>query len=324
VFRLLLLVAVSASTGFAQAANSIASAGYSFSGATPVAPGQVISLFVPSLNVPNARATKTPWPTSLSGVSVVVPNPPNPAYPTALPILSVSSYLCEGPATQFCPAEIAVQVPYEPTCIPNQLDDCMFGPFGSLVLVAVQVNGVAGPGFLLAPSAGQPHFLNSCDSIFGSGGICLQQITHADGSLVGGFALPGVTPAHPGESVTIYAVGLGPTPHSKTGQAVAAPDALPDDVYLTPAILTDLGATQPFKGGASMEFGAPIKADWAGLVPGFVGLYQINVTLPATLPAGAAGCNGFEGGNVRMFWGNILDQDTVNTAPFVDVCVANN
>ncbi len=322
-FRLLFLAtALVASTAFAQAPN-YPSAGYSFSNGTLVAPGQVISLFVWGLNVPNATATAVPWPTSLSGVKVVVRNPPNSGYPTALPILSVSSYpdLCAGGLVEYCPTDIVVQIPYEPICIPNgQPNDCDFGP--SSVIVSVQANGVAGQSFLFAPRVG-PHFLNSCDSILGlPAGACLQLITHADGSVVAGVGLPGVSPAHPGESVTIYAVGLGATPHSKTGQAVTSPDALPYDVYLTPAILT--GASLQFKGGASLEFGAPIKADWAGLVPGFVGLYQINVKLPATIPVGASACNSAEGGNVRLFLGNQVQQDTVNTTPFVDICVVTN
>ena len=85
-FRFLVLATlVSASTATAQVANNIASAGYSQSYATPVAPGQVISLFVKGLNVSNAVASTDPWPTTLGGVRVVVaPNPQSLAYPTAI------------------------------------------------------------------------------------------------------------------------------------------------------------------------------------------------------------------------------------------------
>ena len=317
-FRLLVMAAaVSASTATAQIANYVASAGYTFSSVTPVAPGQVISLFVDGLNVPNAAASAVPWPTALGGVSVVVPNPPNSGYPTALPILSLSSYAdaCSGGLVNFCnTTDIVIQFPYEPICIPNGFPNaCTIGGPSAVYLV-VEVNGVAGQGFWFSVGGG-PHFLNSCDSIYGRpSGSCNQAITHADGSLVGPAGLQGASPARPGEEITIYAVGLGPTAHSKTGQAVTIPDPLPTAAYLTPAILT----------GTTLQFGGSIKADWAGLVPGFVGLYQMNMQLPATIPTSLPPCAGAEGGNVRLFFGNQVQQDTANTAPYTDVCVASN
>jgi uncharacterized protein (TIGR03437 family) len=321
VFRILVLAAaVSALTASAQIANHVGSAGYSFSNGMQVAPGQVISLFVQGLDVPNAVAPAIPWPTSLGGVSVIVPNPPNASYPKALPILSISSYpdACSGGLLNFCnTTDIVVQVPYEPVCIPNGFpNDCTIGVQPPLV-VTVQGNGIAGQGFYLYPTPGgaAPHFLNSCDSIYGMGsGNCNQLITHADGSLVGPFGWPGVSPANPGEAVSIYAVGLGSTQNAKTGRAVSAPDPLGRDVYFTPAVLS----------GLALQFGPSIKADWAGLIPGFVGLYQINVELPSTIPSGTPPCASLEGGNIRLFFGffgNQVQQDTVNTTPFTDVCV---
>ncbi len=314
--RLLILsTAVFASTACAQIVNYVASAGYSFPDSTPVSPGQVISLFVHGLNVPNAAADTAPWPTILSGVSVVVPNPPTASYPTALPIFSVSSPVgCAGSLAEFCATNIVVQFPYEPICIPNgQPNDCTIGG-PATVDVVVRVNGVAGQAFSLSPRGGL-HFLNSCDSIYGvPSGACYQLITHADGSLVGVFGLPGVSPAHAGETITIYAVGLGPTLNGRTGQAVSAPDPLSGDVYLTPAVLI----------GSDLQFGPSIKADWAGLAQGFVGLYQINLQLPSAIPAGIPPCGSAEGGNLRLFFGKQAGQDTTNTAPFTDVCMTTN
>jgi uncharacterized protein (TIGR03437 family) len=91
-------------------------------------------------------------------------------------------------------------------------------------------------------------------------------------------------------------------------------DPLGYNVYLTPAVLV----------GSNLQFGPPIQADWAGLVPRFVGLYQINVQLPATIPTGIPPCGSAEGGNLRLFFGNQVSQDTANTATFTDVCVATN
>jgi uncharacterized protein (TIGR03437 family) len=319
-FRFLVLaIVVSASTATAQVANNVVSAGYSQSFVTMVAPGQVISLFVKGLNVPNAAASTDPWPTTLGGVRVVVaPNPNNLAYPTALPILSVSSdpLACAGDLTGFCKTtNIVVQFPYEPICAPNWVPATCNS---TAVYLAVQVNGVAGQGSWFSTVAGpQPHVLNSCDSISASHGeSCNPAITHADGSLVGGTMLPGISPAHPGEEIVIYAVGLGATANAKTGQIVTVPDPLLQGVYFTPAIFT----------GTTLQFGAPIKADWAGLVPGFVGLYQMNVRLPPTVPGNIGACGSPAAGIVRLFFGNFGDPaglDTPNTAPFIDVCVAN-
>jgi len=324
-FRFLVLaIVVSASTATAQIASLVASAGYSQSFGTPVAPGQVISLFVKGLNVSNAVASTDPWPTTLAGVSVVVaPDPQNSAYPTALPILRVSSDAgaCAGGDIAYCNSankttNIVVQFPYEPICVPNGLPNTCSSPMG--VSLAVQVNGVAGQGSVFYTNAGpQPHVLNSCDSISTSHGeSCNLAIAHADGSLVGGIMLPGISPAHPGEEIVIYAVGLGATANAKTGRIVTKPDPLLQDVYFTPAIFT----------GTTLQFGAPIKADWAGLVPGFVGLYQMNVRLPPTVPGNIGACGRPAAGIVRLFFGNFgfpAGLDTPNTAPFIDVCVAS-
>jgi hypothetical protein len=216
---LLMVAAVSAVAASAQTSTYVASAGYSYSNVTEVASGQVISLFVQGLNVPDAVATDVPWPTSFGGVSVIVPNPPTSVYPTALPIFSVSTYPlgCVSGPGDLCTTNIVVQFPYEAICIPDGSPNaCTIGG-PHTVLVVIQLNGAAGQGFTLGPFGG-PHFLNTCDSIYNPPGpICNQVITHADGSLVGYFGYPGVSPAHPGEEIAIYAVGLGPTSNSKTG-----------------------------------------------------------------------------------------------------------
>jgi uncharacterized protein (TIGR03437 family) len=228
---------------------------------------------------------------------------------------SNSTQVAPGGLVNFCNVTgIVVQIPYEPLCIPNgQPNDCTIG-VPSTVSVAVQVNGIAGQVFYFSLGGG-PHFLNSCDSIYGRpSGICNQLTTHADGSLVGPLGWPGVSPAHPGETIIIYAVGLGHSRNSKTGQAVSTPDPLPGPVYLTPATLI----------GTTLQFGPSIKADWAGLAAGFVGLYQMNVELPTTISSSMPTCNGAEGGNIRLFFGRQVGQDTARTAPFTGVCIATN
>lgn len=99
-------------------------------------------------------------------------------------------------------------------------------------------------------------------------------------------------PARPGEALVIYAIDLGPTVPAATSGA-AAPSAEPlARVVPTPVVLF---------GGGLFGGGVPVDALFAGLTPGFVGLYQINVVVPEeaprgenvalTLAVGAAGSN---------------------------------
>jgi uncharacterized protein (TIGR03437 family) len=77
-------------------------------------------------------------------------------------------------------------------------------------------------------------------------------------------------PAAPGSYVSLYADGLGPL--SETFNAgTAAP---------TNSLVTLSGQVTAIIGGLS----APVQ--FAGLAPGYVGLYQINVRIPATITAG--------------------------------------
>jgi uncharacterized protein (TIGR03437 family) len=93
--------------------------------------------------------------------------------------------------------------------------------------------------------------------------------THADGTLVGPAALlPGLTtPANPGETITLYGTGFGPTNPATDGLVVTTPAT---------------AATQPV---VSIG-GATASVTFAGLTS--AGLYQVNVQLPGTLPDGDA------------------------------------
>jgi uncharacterized protein (TIGR03437 family) len=88
--------------------------------------------------------------------------------------------------------------------------------------------------------------------------------THPDGSLVGPKTLfPGVsTPAGPGELIVLYGTGFGlTTPPFAAGQLVDKLTRLNDSIAIR------IGGTI-----AEVQF--------AGLAPGFAGLYQFNVRVP--------------------------------------------
>jgi uncharacterized protein (TIGR03437 family) len=88
---------------------------------------------------------------------------------------------------------------------------------------------------------------------------------------------PGVTThaAKAGDTLTLWTIGLGPTsPYVATGQAaLVAPLA-----WLTSMPVVTFG------GGVG---GATATPQYAGLSPGYAGLYQVNVTIPDSVPTGA-------------------------------------
>jgi uncharacterized protein (TIGR03437 family) len=87
--------------------------------------------------------------------------------------------------------------------------------------------------------------------------------THADGSL-----LKPESPATPGEVIVLYATGLGPTRPAFLDLELATTAA----TVTTPVEVLVDGQAVP---AADVQY--------AGVTPGYAGLYQVNVRLPATL-----------------------------------------
>jgi len=79
-------------------------------------------------------------------------------------------------------------------------------------------------------------------------------------------------PAHQGDYVNLFATGLGPVTHQPATGAPAAANPLAQTANKVTVAIGNVPATVPF----------------AGLAPGFVGLYQVNVQVPANSPIGDA------------------------------------
>jgi uncharacterized protein (TIGR03437 family) len=114
-----------------------------------------------------------------------------------------------------------------------------------------------------------PEFLYWAQNTSGQSPVVA--VSNANGDLIGPTGLnPGVSlrPAHPGESVTVYGIGFGPT---MTGPIPGTPASKPDSV----------------QGNASVNVGGSDDvSSYAGVTPAVAGLYQVNIIVPAGLAAG--------------------------------------
>jgi uncharacterized protein (TIGR03437 family) len=280
-------------SGQDSSVNTIAAVGYLPPAPVVVAPGQVVTVFVEG----NVQGAITATVQQISD---------HPA-----PVLGVTPPAnCVIAPTSICSATTAVtiQIPYE--IVPDCFVCALPASFNTQLFVSV--NGAAGALFGLTPVTDRVHLLTACDSLVSNGGgpapynglPCPPLVTHADGSLV---ALG--SPANGGEEIVAYAVGLGATtPAVPTGQAAATATPAAQTFSLAFNFLPNALAAKPVPPAA-----APL---YAGLTPGFVGLYQINFIVPQP-PAGMAACSSLVQSNLTVSVGgqNSFDGGGICVAP---------
>jgi len=216
--------------------------------AEAAAPGEILAVFGNQLAAPGTSAQ-------------------NPGLPPLATMLGGVQVLVNGtPAPLYfaSPGQVNFQLPYE-------------APVGQTATIQVVSNGTAGNLRPLSVSAIVPRELVWPASVISGGyGIIVNQ----DGSLtlpnpVTGFVTHA---AKPNDTITIYCEALGQT---------------------TPAAVTGAAATstQPFEtvpnvtvtfGGLFEGVQTTANAFFAGLTPTAVGLYQVDVTIPANVPLGSA------------------------------------
>ena len=181
----------------------------------------------------------------------------NGALPTSLEGVSVSINGVPAYISYISPTQINVLAP----------DDATLGSVPVLVTTA----GQASNSFAAQKVQFAPAFLT-----FDGTYVAAQ---HLDSSLVGKPGLlagAATTPAAPGETIIMYAVGFGPTnPQLPTGQVVTAAAPLANTVQFS------IG-------------GVAVTPSFAGLSGS--GLYQFNVTVPASLASGDAAVLAIIGG----------------------------
>ena len=153
------------------------------------------------------------------------------------------------------PTQVNFQMPFEAAAGTAQVTVTLANLTSAVTNVTLSS---AAPGIFTANSAGtgQGAVLNAVTA----------EIAAPTGSLTGAKPIPR------GQFITIYCAGLvavNDTPVSGTA-ALSSPLSR----TVSPTTVTVGGVTVP--------------ADFAGLTPGFVGLYQVNVQIPATATTGDA------------------------------------
>jgi hypothetical protein len=288
---LLACVAFGGISTFAQPV--IGGAGYSPT-AIPVAPGQIITLFVQSANsdITGPVRASGSLPATLAGISVTYRQVSD--HPAAmLAVQPISSCLGFPPAGSACNTTLAVtaQLPFDmltlcPICGRPDIPAYVF----------VSVKGVTSALYSVQPLNDQVHILTSCDIFLipsdallprNSALPCSPIVTHLDGKVV-----TASSPAKGGEVLVAWAIGLGQTgdPSATAGQppvqSSATQTAFGIDFNYRPNALATKPLGPNFFGVPTFAYPMPL---FTGATAGFAGLYQINFIV-APPPAGLSAC----------------------------------
>lgn len=251
----------------AQSSSNVVGLGYSAPPLLPVAPGQIVTIFVTGVNPSpstGASASSVPLPTSLAGITVNLTQA-NPSLPTPdlrVPIFAVSSTvaLCPGDPSDNCNLiGVTVRIPVELAApLPND-----YGLVGGPAVLTVSDGTNTTPPILLNPVWDQIHIF---------------AITHVDGSRV----TPS-SPATAGEVLVMYASGLGlPLSVALAGNTGAASPSPATPVVSLYAMNYDYRINaSPSRAGATVPLPSPDPTIlFVGLTPTLVGVWQINFVLP--------------------------------------------
>jgi len=292
-------------------AQTLVGAGYVAPAPVSVAPGQIATFYVPGVQL---ALINTP-----PGTPPTVTLQQNGANTTTAPIQSVRvvsqcpDVTAISVSTCGSLTAITVQIPYElvPYC-----PLCARPVSATPPLLTISRNGQALTSIELNPLADEVHVLTACDVALGpptlsqpnlTGLPCAPLVTHENGSLVSA-----TNPAAGGEALTAWVFGLGQTtPAAATGQpAKMAPTA--ETFYLDFNYTLNALPTKPFTGEPDRIVPTPL---FSGLAPGYVGLYQVNFTVPPPPPNGIAHCS-VPGSNLTVSIGGQFSFDGAG------ICVA--
>ncbi len=228
------------------------------SGGTPG--GAIATIFGVNLSTVDGivQATATPLPTTLGGTSVRIGG-------ILAPLFAVVRVNGQE--------QINLHVPFD--FIQAALSPGRPSQAQQFVEVVVSSNGVSNAPVLMQLAAAQP-------------GIFVVDGVHGAILDVSNVLISAQNPAAPGDTVVVFATGLG---------AVSNPPPAGE-----PASLEALSPTPVF--ATATVAGRPAIVTFSGLAPGFVGLYQVNLVVPMDTPSGdvdiAISMNGVASNTVKM------------------------
>jgi uncharacterized protein (TIGR03437 family) len=267
----------------AQAQTGIGVAGFGYrqpANAITAAPGQfmIVSVLGITTRIPNPIVppiTSGPAP-AVQGITVGFVQGP---VTVQVQIWEVQQSPC--PASGACsPATtLTMQIPYE------------LNPDSSTqAVLEVQENGAPVTNIVLNPVTDSVHVLNTCDQTglflsLASGlpaDFCVPMVMHAQGPLVSMSAS-----AKPGETLVVWAYGLGAIDHPMPEDCCSSVDQLPLAVQPFNVSLTYADA-----GRFLLRRLAQVVPDYVGMVGS--GLYQVHFVVPA-VPSDISPCSGTSG-----------------------------
>lgn len=265
-----------------------------------VAPGQVIPLTVHGLSGPvqDAFAESTPLPRRLAGFEVKLNR--YGSDPVPLPILAVLGRSTCPEAWAYTPcqpeplATITVQLPY--TLPFSDGGNSIFIPCCDAVLTIYE-NGTRRGDVRVAPGPDQVRLMSRCDTAlpYSSrvpvgyfGDSCQAPVFDAQGKQLDMGNLAGG-----GDILTVYAWGLGRVdPKIPTADSIMEGEAPRRPLAVAGAFVVryEFAANAAVGPGPKPPGLASEGYTWAGLIPGSVGLHQINLRVPP-VPSGTPRCD---------------------------------
>jgi uncharacterized protein (TIGR03437 family) len=276
-----------------QTGPTLIGSGYNLPTALRLAPGQITTLFVTGLKtvLPSGfvEATTVPLPKTLAGISITLS--PSIDKESAVPLLSIEQTpLCYGASTPDCLiTAITVHMPVNSGLV--IYDPNTGTPAPPPVMLVVSENGSPSKAFNVIPVPDKLHVLGDCDDYLigsfksvpvGYDSPCSAMVTHSDGTLVSA-----TTPALAGETVVVYAVGLGPTkPVVNSGDATPSNAPIVDrTVFVQFDFHRNAAPSRPYPDASLGDRLGLTTPQFVGLTPNQIGLYQINIQLPNRFPA---------------------------------------
>lgn len=284
----LYLIAIIGADAMAQNIT-IAGAGYS-NPEVSIAPGQLTTLFFTGSRIVLSSQPRTQWatalplPTSLAGFSVSISQSGSRNATEQAPILGVQqTNLCgtEPPVAQSCiVTAISIQIPSDVAANTGQVCPIC----GLSTTISVLENAQPSASFVAAVLPQNVHVLTTCDTIMSNrvSGSCQELVTHANGNIVSVSQ-----PATAGETLVMYAVGLGATnPEVPAGGATPSPAPVATGQFSMQFAYT---VGPPVMPSSAVSPVLQSSISFVGMTPTAVGLYQVNFTVPAS-PANSSSC----------------------------------